>query len=220
MLAAASDRERNAFMISSVVRCSLLIVALVAASCTNIGLLEQLESPGAAGKTGGASCGNNCRIFVTGNTYTGNRGGPSGADLTCMNDIAKPSSQTQWKALLVSTPQRTACTTGGCSGGAVENFNWVLKPNSTYRLLNGSIVSTTNSSGIFNFPFTIAIGGAGAGTWTGLAGDWTQSSNCSGWTVADSTLGAVGDAGDSSIVSMNWTNSQCSTGQLLYCVEQ
>lgn len=218
MLVAASAGGWRGFMLRiTCTRWGFLLLGVITTSCTNIGLLDQLENPGA---TSTASCGNNCRIFATANTYQGNFGSPSGADTFCMNDPARPSSQTKWKALLVSIPQRTACTTANCGGGAIENFNWVLKPNSTYRLSSGSVVTTTNSSGIFNFPLSSAIGGAGAGVWTGLAGDWTQSSNCLAWSVADSNLGAVGNAGDSTIQAINWTNSACSSGSLLYCVEQ
>ena len=43
---------------------------------SRLGLLEQLENPGKSS----SSCGNDCRIFVTANTYNGNSGGPAGAD--------------------------------------------------------------------------------------------------------------------------------------------
>ncbi|AFM11707.1 DUF1554 domain-containing protein [Turneriella parva] len=202
---------------STLASSTVVLLSLVASGCSNIGLLEQLENPGA---TKVESCGSNCRIFVSSNTYTGALGGPAGADTKCMNDPSRPSSKTIWKALLAHPSQRIACTSANCGGGAGENSNWVLKPNSTYSLLNGAIVSTTNSSGIFNFPFTTVIGGAGAGVWTGIASNWLQGGNCTGWTLADSSLAAVGNAGDSTMQAINWTNSVCTSGSLLYCVEQ
>lgn len=218
MLVGASRHRPDAHMWArSISIPAVVCLVFFSSSCMNIGLLEQLENPGKSS----SSCGNDCRIFVTANTYNGNSGGPAGADARCMNDSGRPNSATRWKAMVVASGARTACTSSSCgTGGAAENLNWVMKPNATYRRPDGSIYALTNGSAIFSFPLAAGIGPTAAGIWTGLAGDWTQSSNCLGWTVDDSTLGAVGEGGSNSATVINWTNSACSSGQLLYCVEQ
>jgi hypothetical protein len=192
-------------------------VALLS-NCTNIDLLEHLQNPG--GKFT-SSCGSDCRIFVTGNTYVGNMGGVAGADGFCNGDPARPQTTNPWKAVLGSTPERTACTSPACTvGGAVENFNWVLKPNATYRRPDGALIGTTSGSAIFSFPLQVTTGSVGQFVWTGMDTSWAPSGSCTNWKVADSSLAATGDAGSTGASAIFTTNSLCSSAQRIYCAEQ
>jgi hypothetical protein len=189
-------------------------------ACNNYGLLDKLQDPDQSSST--KSCGTNCRIFVSGNTYPANMGGPTGADNFCLFDPANPAGQGKglWKALLSATPLRTACVTSDCSGGIAENFNWVLKPNAVYRRGDNTQVGTTNANAIFNFPLSNPIGSAGAFAWTGMTATWQSSSNCVGWTDATTGLGGQGDASATSTAAIFTSNGSCPGSGYLYCAEQ
>jgi len=183
----------------------------------NIGLLEQLENPGGAA----VSCGTNCRIYTTANTYQGDLGGAAGADSRCNSDPGRPPSSTKWKAMIGATPERTACTSADCGvGGASENFNWALRPNTSYRRSDGVFIGVTNGNAIFTFPLQTNLDPNNGFVWTGLTGAWQPSSGCTTWSVKDSTLGATGDGSFASAVALFTSNSNCSSSQKLYCAEQ
>jgi hypothetical protein len=200
----------------------MLSIAVPAMGCNNYNLLDRLENPGGA-QTGLASCGSDCRIFVTAIAYDGILGGAQGADNKCNSDPARPQGTRNWKALISSTPERTACTSPNClTGGLAENFNWVLRPNTLYRRLDGQIIGTTNGSAIFDFDLQHEIDSNPNLLWTGLSISWIQDANCSNWTVNNNT--SQGRYGQSNIVTVNAISAayvSCYNNPLhLYCVEQ
>jgi len=203
----------------------MLAIAVPAMGCNNYNLLDRLEKPGGTGVNlagnGSTSCGSDCRIFVTANTYKGNLGGAQGADNTCNSDPARPQGTTNWKALISSTSERTACTSDNCStGGLAENFNWVLRPNTLYRRLDGQTIGTTNGSAIFVFDLQNAIDSNSSFVWTGLTASWVQGSTCSNWTDNNAPYGASADGASATGTGIFLSNSSCNALQRLYCVEQ
>ncbi|AFM11706.1 protein of unknown function DUF1554 [Turneriella parva DSM 21527] len=194
-----------------------LFLTLWISNCMNIGLLEQLETPG--GKT--VSCGSDCRIFVTSLAHSGGMGGITGADANCNNDPARPQGKTVWKAMIGSTPLRTACTSADCGvGGASENFNWVLRPNTSYKRVDGAFIGNTTGNAIFAFPLQSTFDPSATFVWTGMTGSWQPSGNCTNWSVADSLLVATGDASSLGTIALFSTNSACNSSFRLYCAEQ
>ena len=199
---------------------AMLAIAVPAMGCNNYNLLDRLENPGGA-QTGLASCGSDCRIFVTASVYDGNLGGVQGADNKCNSDPARPQGTTNWKALISSTSERTACTSDNCSTGLAENFNWVLRPNTLYRRLDGQVIGTTNGSAIFVFDLQNAMASNSNDVWTGLTASWIQSANCSNWTSnIGSLVGRYGWSNDITGYAIDVMSASCSNPQHLYCVEQ
>lgn len=126
------------------------------------------------------------RIFYSAGDYqtAGNLGGISGADTACASDANNPNDGATFKALLVGSSRR-ACTSANCTtGGASENLDWVLQPNTIYTRVDGTTpLFTTNSSGIFVFGTMSNTWGTMNYIWTGLNGDWTTHSyTCNSWT--------------------------------------
>lgn len=157
----------------------ILLLALIASCGQEDGVAPNIVG-GGSGSTADGPCTNNCIIYLHEENQDGNIGGIAGADYICNNNPRYPGSGT-FKAMLGATSRR-ACSTPNCSGGASENIDWVLKPNTTYINVSGSTIGTTTASGIFTFPLTNAID---RGTWsrTGLEQNWTNSTaNCQDWT--------------------------------------
>jgi hypothetical protein len=172
-------------------------------------------------------------LFVTQSTYFGNAlGGISGADAKCTSDKSTnftnlPSGT--YKAMLVLTSVRRACSTANCAGGISENIDWVFLPNKTYYLLNSGTytpVITTNASGIFDFgsgtlanPFDTS---SSKNWWTGLdnSNAWTINTNlCGSWNT--SSLGASGKGSFTNIASIANAGALCSSNSYsVICVQQ
>jgi hypothetical protein len=215
------------FRLASLSLFAMLSIAVPAMGCHNYNLLDRLENPGGAGVNlggnGSTSCGSDCRIFVTASVYDGILGGAQGADNKCNIDPARPQGTTNWKALISSTSERTACTSANCPGGLAENFNWVLRPNTLYRRLDGQIIGTTNGSAIFDLTFGLqhAMDSNSSSVWTGLFATWVQGSDCNSWTSNDnSKKGASADGGSDTATGIKSTDSNCDSELSLYCVEQ
>ncbi|MFZ5628886.1 MAG: DUF1554 domain-containing protein [Spirochaetota bacterium] len=208
-------------------RTALLLAGLfilhLAPGCNNYDLLQQLENPGSVKST----CGSDCRIFMTSNTFSGSMGGVYGADNFCRFDPANPAGtgRGNWKAMLASTnPLRRACDSLSCQvGGASENVDWPLRPNTPYRRPDGLPIGTTSANGIFQTSLTNSIGTIGGiSVWTGLGLDWqTSTLTCVDW--SDGTSGPEGSAGSATGFTSDAISSStafCNQGNRLYCVEQ
>ncbi|TGK50848.1 DUF1554 domain-containing protein [Leptospira kanakyensis] len=164
-----------------------------------------------------------CRFFSTSTSYTGARGGISGADAICMNDAKKPMlpARAVFKAFLADDVNRIACTTSDCStGGVTENKDWVLKPNTPYyRAVDGGNFMITNSAGIF----TAHLQHAESPTivtsiLTGFSTGWLSATNhCNRWTI-----GTTSNAGASanSVTLHSPSIGNCSSASIIFCVEQ
>ncbi|MCW7491672.1 DUF1554 domain-containing protein [Leptospira sp. 2 VSF19] len=166
----------------------------------------------------------NCRFFSTSTTYTGARGGISGADAICMNDPKKPTSPARavFKAFLADDVNRIACISSDClTGGASENKNWILKPNTSYyRAVDGGNFAITNSAGIF----TAHLQHAESPTittpiLTGFSTGWTSVTNhCNRWSDGTGTSNAGVAANSVSLPNPSIGN--CSSASIIFCVEQ
>jgi len=202
----------------------MVLVAIGFVSCSNIGLRDQLEDPAGASK----GCGDNCFIFVSSATFNGNLGGPTGADIRCLNDFHNPygSGRGKWKAMLSSGNLRRACTTLTCqTGGTTEQIDWVLKPLTAYRRPDGAYIGTTSSRGVFQALLTNFISLSQNQVWTALNADWQDTgNNCDNWTDGLGAFsGSWGNAGVQAptvIFNGAGTEQNCANGLHLYCVEQ
>ena len=203
------------------IRERMVVLAFVGAmvSCINYGS-GAIEVTSAAVTN---SCGNDCRIFVTAITFTGNLSGVAGADGRCRNDSANPAPGRAWKAMISSAPGRRACSTPNCSiNGVGENIDWALKPNAIYRRSGGTAIGTTNGHAIFTSQLENSIGATSIYVWTGLSANWQDTGmSCSAW--IDNTGGVLGTVGDSlspHSTAISTTANTCSAAAPLYCVEQ
>jgi len=186
-----------------------------------------------AGADGGSgtqvtSCTSNCRIFVTSTTMaSGNLGGISGADAICNADAAKPATGT-YKAFLWASTRR-ACSTAYCSGGAAENLDWVLKPNTSYMRPDATPIGTTLSSGIFdlttaaNFSATNVTYLTGANATGGNEWTITAASNCLNWTSSNfANNTTVGQTAGFQLIKLDDSGTPACNDPTKYllCVEQ
>jgi hypothetical protein len=168
------------------------------------------------------------RIFLTADVvspiFGSGSAGMSAADAVCNDSTApaKPTDGGTFKALIVGST-RKACTTADCGGGASENLDWVLAPNTAYYQHDGSdkdLIGTTNAKGIFDFPLTAAFGSYSATVITGLNTDWTNSTdNCTDWNsgIANYSIGSSSATGSTSISN---STVSCGDSNRLMCVEQ
>ena len=120
--------------------------------------------------------------------------------------------------MLTDGQSRVACTTSFCGGGAAEDVNWVLAPQTTYVIATGATVGTTTAAGIVAFPLATAPAG---GEWfNGFNPDWTSSGdNCEGWTTNGGT-GSVGQLGATDGSFSNIYSQFCNRPDFILCVEQ
>ncbi|MDO8519146.1 MAG: DUF1554 domain-containing protein [Deltaproteobacteria bacterium] len=184
------------------------------------------------------ACVNVRKTFVTattdGNLKDGAANGIAGADAKCESDGSKPADGSTYKAFLVDTSNRVACTTASCGGGTSEHTDWVMGANTTYTRSDGTtVVGVTNANGILaTFPLTNSFGTSAGLAWTGLsqtADAWTSGNGsvtdslCNNWESADDfgyTADLVATSGYNNAVSKSAGGQGCSTSRALICVEQ
>ncbi|MFP5520703.1 MAG: DUF1554 domain-containing protein [Bdellovibrionia bacterium] len=183
---------------------------------------------GDGGGSGGATA--TKFIFYTAAKTNGNLAGlPAGvggalekADAFCEADSNKPNSST-YKAM-ITTGSRRACTSANCSvGGATENTQWIMTPNTNYKRADGTIIGTTNSAGIIVGDLTEDLGGTNAVdfAWTGLTSGWeTDSNNCVDWISTGGDDGAAGGLADINDSWFSGYSYDCGQSMSLICVEQ
>jgi len=185
------------------------------------------------------------KMFVTTSVWNGQlgQGGTpitlAAIDALCMADSNKPAGGGTYKAMFASTTAgqtRIACTTASCSGGAGENTNWVMSPNTDYYRADGTtLIGTTNSGGVFpleNSGQTLSnsISGVDEWYWTGLNGwgnEWLTTLNCSNWTSSahgdngteGHGTGTTGDTNGNDGAIAGWAQF-CDDLLHLVCVEQ
>jgi hypothetical protein len=161
-------------------------------------------------------------IYLTSTPKKANFGGVSAADALCNGSPPRPGT---YKALLVDGSTRVACTSALCAtNGAAEGVDWALAPNTQYVRADGqTVIGTTTAAGIFAFPLAASIDTNGFSYWTGLAADWTTSTDdCTGWTEVSGVFAneGLGDKTDDQAIA--GVNESCSTlaGAFFACVEQ
>lgn len=173
-------------------------------------------------------------IFATSATYNGNllmagegATGIEGADNLCAlakdnEQPALPGTGSEYRALLIDSINRVACTSINCAGGSSEHVDWVLRANTSYKRPDGTVVFTTNASGIFlmtaglNAPLTAA-----GQWWTGMDSDWMElgPSTCTDWTdtVGNGAFG-VGAVTGATAFADGGFGGDCSIHLSLLCV--
>jgi len=174
-------------------------------------------------------------IFATAATYDGDlltagggATGIEGADRLCAQ--AKDSEQptlpgtgAEYRALLVDSGNRVACSTPDCGGGGAENVNWVLRANTSYKRPDGVVVFTTNASGIFLLGAGLNAPIAAAGQWwTGMDVDWNDvGTTCSDWTgtAGSGFFGIGGSTAETAITDSGMGfGESCASALSLLCV--
>jgi len=146
--------------------------------------------------------------------------GVDGADKLCQAD--SQSSGGTYKAMVVDGVNRVACTTADCGGGSSEHVNWVFAANTVYKRIDGTtVVGTTNSKGLLEFPLDNEWITQGYDLWTGMNSDWTTAANnCSGFT-SSAGQGKVALTGLSSVGVNSYNTYACNYyGTAILCVEQ
>lgn len=164
-------------------------------------------------------------IWATATYFGGNLGGISGADSKCndADDANMPNAALTYKAMIVSSTTRRACSTGNCSGGTSEHIDWALDINKTYLRGDGTtLIGTTNEGGIFEFPIENSFDPLNNSIWTGLSFEWTNAGNtCTAWTSNSSGVsGRIAGSGFTHDAAISFSNSTCDIPRRIYCVSQ
>ncbi len=167
-----------------------------------------------------------CKLFVTAANFQGNFGTIASADAFCTSDANYPGTG-KYKALLsYEDGTRRACSTANCSGGISERIDWVLKSNTTYTRLDGTIITTTNTNGLFIIPFTNSYSGLVQSVWTGTSSSWLAiaGQTCANWTSTSGTAPPAGSYGETNQTGITAIapalGGNCSVVLKLLCVEQ
>ncbi len=167
----------------------------------------------------GASANPPRMIFVSAGFATGSVG-LAGADTICNSDANKPANSGTYSALMVTSATRVASVTANVGDGQA---GWVLRANTTYTRPDGTVIFTTNASGIYVFGpnMPASIGTTGAAIWTGLGSGWTTNTptNCTDFT-STAPFGIYGTANMSNTSSIATGSLACTNSCSFYCVQQ
>lgn len=161
------------------------------------------------------------RIYISTSPFSGNLGGIAGADMKCNSDPNKPAGVSA-KALISDGFNRVACANPLCDEGVEGQNDWPLKPGTTYRDVDGNLIGTTNSYGIFSGSMFATSAFSTVRAWTGIKSDWTSSNeHCSSWGQAQKASGMFGmPAADGKFLSGAGARACDSNGFRIICVEQ
>lgn len=186
------------------------------------GVAEVAGAAGSGGEAGQPAAPLGKIIYLTGTPKKANFGGVSAADALCNSSPPHPGT---YKALLVDGSTRVACTSALCvTSGAAEGVDWALAPNTQYVRADGqTVIGTTTAAGIFAFPLAASIDTNGFSYWTGLATDWTTSTDdCTGWTEVSGVFANEGLADKTDNQAIAGVSESCATlaGAFFACVEQ
>jgi hypothetical protein len=177
---------------------------------------------GGSGSTALGACNPECSGYYTkkmiGQTtgaYTGNVGGPGGADAICQGQFG-----TGWKGLLVGGSRRA--TVIPYSGDSPQD--WALQKYTYYYNAQNQLIWRTDDVALLGVsngtqqPLNAPLFAAGSTyAWTGWNQDWTTSatSTCLGWTSSSGSAGGL-------FVTQDLTEAgdACDTQYFLLCAEQ
>ncbi|EKO13643.1 endostatin-like outer membrane lipoprotein LenD [Leptospira kirschneri] len=170
--------------------------------------------------------------------HNGNYSGIAGMDSICNNDTMKPVEllgKGTYKAMAVdqSIVRLPPTPSVPATRRATPNpVNWVLRPNTSYKRLDGAPLFTTDANGLFS-SMTNEFGEESEGNgfiWTGLNSDFTTATgnNCNNWKSSASNYnGKIGSANTNvKSVALSYTNKPCnqitnsSEPIRIVCVEQ
>jgi hypothetical protein len=146
------------------------------------------------------------------------------ADEFCNEDENKPEGSAHFKALLFNAYRR-ACDSADCQASDAGRVDWPLQGNTAYQATGRRalpIIGTTNANGVFEFNLAAPVTFDFRQVWTGANEDWgVDSSNCSGFTSAESGNGRIGRTNEIYASAIHFSNSSnCSNARQIYCVEQ
>jgi len=150
--------------------------------------------------------------------------GAGGADDDCTTDANCPDGST-CKALLVDGTNRVACTSANCAtDGNDEHVDWVFQKDTTYVKTDGTtVVGTTDSLGLLEFPLSNKVGSLANNYWTGLEQNWTTGSDCDDWSSNDFIdEGHMGrqNATDATFINVADNQNCRDNGAAVMCVQQ
>ncbi|MBT7609059.1 MAG: DUF1554 domain-containing protein [Bacteriovoracaceae bacterium] len=174
-----------------------------------------------------------CYLFTTNSTV--DMDFASGSDVLteldnlCDADVNNPrQNEGVVKAVFAWSGSREACTTAHCAGGVTENLNWVLRAETEYRRSDGTIIGTTDTSGIFDFlnsgySFTSSISATYVSTLTSLSTNWLiYRSSCTNFTDSSGSPAPSYGASTSKNEGMIYVSFEinCSGSHHIICAEQ
>lgn len=174
-------------------------------------------------------------LFVTAATHSGDfdndaglAGGANAAvnadgspiaemDNFCAVDANVPAAGT-YRAVAADGPHRRASLTANAGDGQI---NWVLAANIDYRRSDNTAIFRTNANSIFVFgALTNSVTGAVGNYWTGLASDWTTSTDDCGNFSGTGGNGQQGDANSTGGGALDTGAAACTTPLPLLCAQQ
>lgn len=157
---------------------------------------------------------NRTPVFKIFNVLTGTRPGNFGATaseaITFLDGLCATDFGASFKAFIASSVRN-------------PSIDWVLKPNTEYRRSDSTtIIGTTNSNSVFNFPLDNSITPSWSQYWSGFDANWNLSSNnCSDWTNGtNSTTGSAGNGENNNSGSISYSTPSCNLTSYIICVEQ
>ncbi|MEW5851271.1 MAG: DUF1554 domain-containing protein [Myxococcota bacterium] len=149
--------------------------------------------------------------------WTGNLGGPAGADAKCAGEAAEaPLPSGTYRAMLVD----------GTTRSAQPALNWVLQPSSRYYDQNSVFLFQTDATGRFDFGDDEWTNALSVDTmydaWTGLNADWTtHADTCNGWaSEEDAVNGRRGSIHATDATAISSVSARCNDIARLICVMQ
>lgn len=170
--------------------------------------------------------------------HNGNYSGIAGMDSICNNDTMKPVEllgKGTYKAMAVDQAifrLPPASPIPATRRATPDPLNWVLRPNTSYKRLDGAPLFTTDANGLFSSMIN-KFGEESEGNgfiWTGLNSDFTTATgnNCNNWKSSASNFnGKIGSTNtDVKSVALSYTNKPCdqitnsSEPIRILCVEQ
>lgn len=202
---------------------SLLVLIVITLACqpkedkSDIIKGGDTDSGGTSGgSSGSGTTANFGIIFVSSRGFNGGGGsntsgspapglGISMFDDICAEDATNKNLTGTFKALVVDSSARRACSTSNCSGGAGERLDWPLATRMEYRREDETtVIGKTDKTGRIIFPLTNAISPTPVTIWTGIGSGWLADQHCLNWTSDSSSFsGRTGLAGSTSSAAIN-----------------
>jgi hypothetical protein len=149
------------------------------------------------------------------------------ADSVCRYDEANPGILNA-KALIVDKVHRVACTSPFCAtSGNSEHVDWVLKPNTPYVRLDGTLIAITDSNALITSPMQASVSDSGQSgdQWgplvtTLLKEDWTGGCEGNPWPGGRGGFGGAYSTVNAFFGGMGTCSGPDAVVRVVYCVEQ
>lgn len=170
-------------------------------------------------------------VFVTSQTHDGNfasgySNGIAGADAFCQTQkdtfaASLPGFGYEYKALMVDSSNRVATVSSDAGNGQVS---WVLRPNTEYYRVDGTLLFTTNSVSLFAMSTGLRAAFSTDSSlkwWTGLDVDWLPLVSCTNW-GSNAGFGTRGTGAVVTTSALSEASNSCAGGAAIrvLCVRQ